>query len=290
MEHSFSPLIHNAAFQEIGYNGVYLPFPIKNLTGLKYSLRQLRVQGLSVTIPHKIRIRRIVDKIHPLALKTGSVNTIVWNEAGLLEGFNTDGLGAIQAIREFGFDLANKKVLIIGSGGSARSIAFALLESGISGMGILSRNRMAANVLLRSLRLQKPKMDTNLLLMQKHSKKTPIIAVRQRATNRFLKEPSQLEDYHLIINTTPLGMRNHSEGETPLGARFLHKSQIVFDIVYNPQRTKFIQEAQKKKLDVIYGYKMLLYQGALQFRLFTGLEPPAECMENVLVNYLSFEK
>ena len=167
LDHSFSPAIHNAAFQKLGYNGIYFPFVIKKLTGLKHSIRQLKIQGLSVTIPHKIRIRKIIDKIDPLALKIGSLNTIIWNEAGLLEGFNTDGMGAVRSIQEFGFDLSGKKVLIIGSGGSARSIAFALLEAGVHKIALLARNGISANVLLRSLQLQKPKVDTSLLLILK---------------------------------------------------------------------------------------------------------------------------
>ena len=110
-------------------------------------------------------------KSDPLALKIGALNTIIWNKAGLLEGFNTDGIGAVQSIQKFGLELLNKKVLIIGVGGSARAIAFALLEVGIHKIGILARNRIAAHVLLRSLRLQKPRIDTDLFLMQRNTTK-----------------------------------------------------------------------------------------------------------------------
>ncbi len=281
LKHSFSPAMHNGAFQDAHYNGIYLPFPIKNLTGFKHAMHKFNIQGLSVTIPHKIRIRRIVDKMDPLALKIGALNTIIWNKSGLLEGFNTDGMGAVQSIQEFGFTLFNKKVLIIGVGGSARAIAFSLLEVGVHKIGVLARNRIVANVLLRSLRLQKPRIDTELLLMKKNT--TTFIGGRQKVPVKVLKEASQLEDYDLIINTTPIGMQGYGEGESPLAKSFLHKKQVIFDIIYNPQKTKLICDAENKKLDVIYGYKMLLYQGVLQFKIFTGLEPNIKLMEEILL-------
>jgi len=108
--HTLSPLMHNTAFMETGIDAVYLAFPMKNIINLKYSMRQFGVHGLSVTIPHKINIKRSVEKIDPMAVQIGSVNTVMWDKKGLLYGCNTDGDGALDAIVKNGCDVKGKKV------------------------------------------------------------------------------------------------------------------------------------------------------------------------------------
>ena len=281
--HSFSPEIHNVAFHETGYNGVYLAFPMRYLAGLKYSMKHLGITGLSVTIPHKIRIRRILDKIEPDALRIGSVNTVKRNEAGLLEGYNTDGMGALKAIQQFGLNLAGKKVLIIGTGGSARAICFSLLKEGVAEMALLSRSKKKALSLARSLAVNKHRIKISLFLFPQNKLKKVKRASRKVS---ILKEPEQIQEFDLIIQTTPVGMTGHLENLSPLEEKFLHKEQILFDIVYNPQETPLIKMGRKKKLEVIYGYKMLLHQAAEQFRIFTQLDPPEESMEKALLKAL----
>ena len=153
--HTFSPAMHNAAFKAEKINAVYLAFAVKNLINLKTSLKKLKIQGLSITIPHKIKINRILDKISPLAVQIGSVNTIYWNKEGLLEGHNTDGIGAIEAIKETRFNINKKNILIIGTGGSARAIAMSLLYENPQKIGILSRNINNSEKLIKNLKLVK---------------------------------------------------------------------------------------------------------------------------------------
>lgn len=286
--HTFSPAMHNAAYESRKINAVYLAFPVKNLIQLKYSMRQWNIRGLSVTIPYKISIRRLLDRIDPLALQIGSVNTILWGKTGLLEGYNTDGPGAIMALRKSQVPIAGKKVLIIGSGGSARSIAFALAQEKPAEIGIMARNPMMAMQLARNLTLNRKNPKVNLLFTEKkQSLQNSLLELipqsgRQWNSLRY-NDPEMLSEYDLIINTTPMGMKGSASAATsPLSAAELSKHQTVFDIVYNPAQTPLLKTAKAKKCNIVLGYKMLLYQGVLQFELFTGKTAPIEAMEKAL--------
>lgn len=286
--HTFSPAMHNAAFEATGFNGVYLAFPVKNLIRLKHSIRQLDIKGLSVTIPYKIRVRKILDNQDPLALQIGSVNTLLWDKRGLLTGHNTDGLGALRAIADSGYELKDKKVLILGSGGSARAIAFSLLKENPAGISIATRNPRTGRNLIRSLAVIKKRPTLELLLTDSRppkKKRGPRKGVPHihRYEVKLLKTDTNISDYDLIINTTPMGMSGHpAENLSFLQADDIHSHQVCFDIVYNPIMTPLLKMARKKKASIITGEKMLLYQGALQFEMFTGLTAPVEIMDKVL--------
>ncbi len=287
--HTFSPAMHNAAYENRKINAVYLAFPVKNLIQLKYSMRQWNIRGLSVTIPYKISIRRLLDRIDPLALQIGSVNTILWGKTGLLEGYNTDGPGAIMALKKSQVPIAGKKVLIIGSGGSARSIAFALAQEKPAEIGIMARNPMMSMQLARNLTLNRKNPKVNLLFTEKkQTLQNSLLELipqsgRQWTSLRY-NDPDMLKAYDLIINTTPMGMKGStSAAASPLSAAELSKHQTVFDIVYNPAQTPLLKTAKAKKCEIVLGYKMLLYQGVLQFELFTGKTAPVKAMEKALV-------
>ncbi|MBV6493715.1 MAG: Shikimate dehydrogenase (NADP(+)) [Turneriella sp.] len=287
--HTFSPALHNAAFDAKKINAVYLPFPLKSLIGLKSSMRQLNIRGLSVTIPHKITVRRILEQIDSLALQIGSVNTILWGKTGLLEGYNTDGPGAIMALKKSHVVLSGKKILILGSGGSSRAIAFALTREKPAELAILSRNASMAMQLARNLTLQKENPQVTLLMRDKHggerTKLSDFMPQRGRKWKSLRYDnPAMLHEYDLVINTTPIGMRGTAEqNQSPLNANELNAKQTVFDIVYNPAQTPLLRLAQKKGCEIILGYKMLLYQAVLQFELFTGQSAPIQAMEKALV-------
>ncbi len=286
--HTFSPAMHNAAFQAAGVNAVYLAFPIKHLLQLKFFMKQFGIRGLSVTIPHKIKVRRLLDQIDPLALQIGSVNTIFWNNDGLLIGYNTDGPGAIRAIQETGFDLKGKKVLIIGSGGSARAIAFSVARENPQRLGILARNRHMLTHLAKNIRVMKNAPPIELIEFPGERAGMEPLIKPWRWSRKTLLSPADTEEYDLIIQTTPMGMSGHPEADnTPLSADYLFKHQTVFDIVYNPKITPLLSLAKKKKCTLVYGYKMLLHQGALQFELFTGRQPNLTVMEKALLKVMS---
>jgi shikimate 5-dehydrogenase len=289
LSHTFSPAMHNAAFAARKINAVYLAFPLKNLIQLKYSMKQWNIQGLSVTIPYKISIRRLLDRIDPLALQIGSVNTVVWGKTGLLEGYNTDGPGAMMALRKSKVSLAGKKILVIGSGGSARSIAFALTREKPAEIGILARNPMMAMQLARNLTLnsENPKVTLHLQPQGKSLQKS-LVDLMPQSGRKWLSQPyaapEELHPYDIVINTTPMGMKGSvSASESPLKSAELAKHQTIFDIVYNPAETPLIRLAKKRGCQIVLGYKMLMYQGVLQFELFTGKPAPVKDMEKALL-------
>jgi shikimate 5-dehydrogenase len=292
LSHTFSPAMHNAGFAARGINAVYLAFPLHNLTHLKYSMNQWSIQGLSVTIPYKISIRRLLDRIDPLALQIGSVNTIRWGKDGLLEGYNTDGPGAIMALKQEKVPLKGKKVLVIGSGGSARSIGFALAQEKPAQIGIMARNEMMARQLARNLTLngETSNIAVHVRGENQHPQKSLAGLKPQRGrkwTSQPLPDTDELAAYDLIINTTPMGMKgSDSAALSPLSPHELHRHQTVFDIVYNPAHTPLLKHAKKRGCGIVLGYKMLLYQGVLQFELFTGKKAPVKEMEKALVTQI----
>lgn len=291
--HSISPAMHNAAMQELGINAVYLAFPMKSIIQLKYTLNQLGIRGISVTIPHKIRIRRMLDKIDPLALQIGSVNTVVRSKANLWAGFNTDGPGALRAITYSGFSLEGKNVLLLGSGGSARAIGLSLAREKIKTLGIVARNKravvnVARNINMVNGEISNKRIPIDIFLMSEKSSDTIIKSPNWKMLP--LKEKEQLEKYDLVIHTSPVGMQGHKDAKgTMIDANFLPKHSLVFDIVYNPAMTPLLKAAKKRKLEILHGYTMLLQQGVLQFELFHNKPAPVKVMEKALLRELNLK-
>lgn len=294
LSHTYSPLIHNAAFQASGYNGIYLVFPIKNLIQLKFSMRQMSISGLSVTIPHKIGVKRFLDAMDPLAIQIGSVNTIVM-EKNIYKGYNTDALGAIEALKNAGIALQNKKILVVGSGGSARSIVFGLYREKPSKITILARNKMKAKKIIHNL--SDLIVDTDLEIMHmkgvfSDESSNQNFKIRERKNYRgilysTLNHPEQIHCFDIIIQTTPMGMKNHPlENDSIFSSEYIKSNQVLFDIVYNPSYTPLVKLARRKKLEIVYGYKMLLFQAAAQYELFTRQKAPIDVMEKALLKEL----
>ncbi|MBI3394312.1 MAG: shikimate dehydrogenase, partial [Spirochaetia bacterium] len=248
--HSLSPLLHNAAMRFRRFNGVYVPFDVeKPDKSLKKALIALGIKGLSVTIPHKGWAAAAADEADALSRHCGAANTLVLKEEKLI-AYNTDGPGAVRALKEKAGTVSGKRVLILGYGGSAAGIAHALLlnekprEILIAGRNKSKRRKFARE------------------LTEAHGGATQIRDVDV--------EKHDPESVDFIINTTPLGMKGQS-AELPIPDAFLKERHIVFDIVYNPPRTPLLQAAQRRGAKTIPGYLMLLYQAALQFELFTGM-------------------
>lgn len=267
LAHTFSPAMHNAAFAAKGINAVYLAFSTATLKGFKTAMNTWNLRGLSVTIPHKINVQKHLDRIEPLAQQIGAVNTIYRDSQNLCIGTNTDGRGAVRALEESGISLSEKKIIILGAGGAARSIAISLMDCGISSLTLSGRNRAGMNAI--KTRCQKVGES---------------IPIKIHETS-LLKGPTlDIAAFDVVIQTTPLGMQGSGfENEIPHGAQGLLKNQIVFDIVYNPTETPFLRIAKKRGCHTVLGYKMLLYQGTQQFELFTNLEAPIKAMEKALL-------
>lgn len=258
VRHSLSPAMHNAAFSHTGMNAVYLAFEPHTIEEGINAFRSLGMKGASVTIPFKVDVMKYCDSISHLAGSIGAVNTLV-NRNGTIEGYNTDGFGAILALKKSGIGISGSHALVIGNGGSARAIAFTLLSEGC-GVTIAGRNPDRFTPLTDDL----SRSGT---------------AVRGHVIGELT--PGFTETFGVIINTTPIGMEPDT-AQLPMPEELLHSGQAVFDIVYAPEETSFIKAAKKRGCRTIPGKEMLLYQGVRQFELWTGTKGPAEIMRAAL--------
>jgi shikimate dehydrogenase len=265
--HSLSPDIHNAAFRHLGLDWVYTAFRVENLAPAIAGVRALGIRGVSITIPHKVAALPLLDSMEETAAKIGAVNTIV-NAGGRLHGINTDGAGALRALTGAGHDPAGASVLILGSGGAARAIAFTLAVH-------------AAPARLAIAGIVPGELAT---LCADIAAATPVSPVPVAMTAATLREA--VAGARIIINCTPLGMHPQAEA-SPLPAELLGSGQVVFDIVYNPLMTRLLKDARARGAAVICGIEMFLNQACLQFEHWTGLPAPAEVMREVLMKKFS---
>jgi shikimate dehydrogenase len=268
IEHSLSPAIHNAAFQKLGLNFVYLAFRVEAIGDAMKGLRALgNFRGASVTIPHKVAAVPLLDAIEPTARHIGAINTIV-AAGGALTGYNTDAIGALRALREGGVELKGRQVVILGSGGAARAIAFALgTETGIERLTILGIDSQERTALARDLQ-----------------SKTGMTVQESLLDEEALQK--MLPDTHVLIHCTPMGM-SPKVNETAVPAALLHTGLTVMDIVYNPRDTQLLKDAKARGCRTIPGLEMFLYQAAAQFELWTNQAAPAEVMRTVLESRFS---
>lgn len=249
VRHSLGPVMHNTAFQSKGVNAVYLAFETTDIEGAIRGMKALGIRGMSVTIPHKTGVIPYLDDLDPLAEKIGAVNTIV-NSEGCLIGYNTDATGALKALEEK-IDLDDLHCLIVGAGGAARSIGIALKEKGVS-LAITNRSLSRGKRLADRL-------------------SCPFVPLGEMESIR----PD------LLIQTTPVGMTPEA-GICPVPENVLRKGMVVMDVIYNPPQTRLLDLAKAKGCVTISGLTMFLYQGAEQFRLWTGLDPPLGLMRKVM--------
>ncbi len=253
VSHSLSPVMHNAAFAELGENSVYLPFPVLDLEAGMQGLKAIGVKGVSVTIPYKEAVIPLLDAIEDVARQIGAVNTVEIKDVGgkkHLCGSNTDWLGACRALSEK-VQLRGARVVLLGAGGSARAIGFGLLQQGAQ-VVLSSRTESRGRALAADLGcLWCPLADAGTL------------------------------QGDVLINATSVGMQPQSD-VSPVPAAILSRFQVVMDIVYAPLATRLLMEAEAAGCQVINGLEMLLYQGGAQFELWTGKTAPVELMRQKL--------
>ena len=262
VEHSFSPPMHNSAFKKLGMDYVYTAFDVdpNNLKEAIGGARALNIKGFNVTIPHKIEVMKYLAEIDEIASLIGAVNTIDFKD---LKGYNTDGIGAIKAIGEV-TNVKNKNIVIVGAGGASRAISFYLAKYGADSLTILNRNvdkaqGLASDVLSSGL----------------------IDDVESNSIDSM-----DLTDMDILINTTPVGMHPNVDDAPIALAGDMHEDLVVFDAVYNPNETRLLKEAIKAGAKPVYGIKMLLYQGAESFEIWTGKKAPIDAMEEALIKTL----
>jgi len=253
VSHSLSPVMHNRALSDVGYNGVYLAFRVKDIGEAVSGIKALDIKGASITIPHKVSVIPFLDELDDTAEKIGAVNTII-NRQGVLTGYNSDCLGAVKAISEK-TAIKDKDAVIIGAGGAARAIGFGIISEG-GRVTVLNRTVGKGEKLARDLGSEFQHIS--------NLKKTKC---------------------QILINTTPVGMIPDTDA-MPVKSDDLEKSMVVMDIIYNPLKTRLIKEAENIGCMTIDGISMFVYQGAFQFELWTGKKAPVEVMKKAVLNAL----
>ncbi len=254
IEHSLSPVMHNAVFNAMNIDAVYLSLKVES-SNLKDVVEKLRyyTKGFNVTIPHKVAIIEYIDMLDDSALTVNAVNTVS-NSNGILKGYNTDYHGFIMPIKRRGINLKGKSVLLLGAGGAARAVVAALAEEGIARLIIANRSIK----------------NTESILGYTSHKGIECKAVTLDDVSRY--------SYHsdLIVNATPLGMLSY--GKIPLTSKDISSSSIVYDLVYNPIETELIKVAKASGALIIYGYEMLVEQGAKALEIWLDMDAPRDIM------------
>lgn len=263
ISHSASPAMQNAAFKALRLQGIYLPFEISpdELQKAVESIRFLHFTGINVTIPYKEKVIEWMDELNEGARLVGAVNTIHY-ENGKLVGYNTDAPGFLESLkRELKFEAKGKNIFLIGAGGAARAVVWALIKSGISSMTIVDKINDKAEGLAGSF-----------------SSKCPIRAIPYDSDwQTFVKNTD------LLINASPVGMKDSDD--TPIDLGLLHQKMAIYDLIYN-KHTKLVKTARRKNLKACSGLGMLLYQGVLAFEIWTGQKAPVGVMRKALMKHL----
>ena len=268
VHHSLSPAIHNAAFQHLGLNYVYLAFSVEDIAHAIRGIRALgNVKGCSITIPHKVSAMAHLDTIDPAAQHIGAVNTIV-KSGQTLAGSNTDVSGALRALTQAEVALKEQQVVVLGSGGAARAVAFGLaMHTPIAALTLLAMDDTERQRLAGDLRAH------TTCAIHDH----PLTADMLQAA---------LPQAHLMIHCTPVGMDPHPN-DTCVPGRLLHPDLTVMDIVYNPLDTRLLKEARHAGCRTIRGMEMFLHQAAAQFELWTAHPAPLSVMRQIMESRFS---
>ena len=265
ISHSLSPIIHNAGLRELGLENEFsyerMEVDTDGLLEFMGKVRAGEIHGASVTMPNKISILHFMDDLTKEAKSIGAVNT-VYLDYDRITGHNTDGGGFLKALEEEDVSLAEKRMILLGAGGSARSIAMSLAGSGISALTIVNRTLTRAEELTR-------------MISASFDVKTSIAGFEELA--------GVVKEADIIVNTIP-GVEN---GTPLLSAEDIPSGIVVNDIVYKALNTPLMGEAEKAGARVIPGTGMLLHQAAEQFELFTGHEAPVRAMREALMEALN---
>ena len=265
--YTVSPLMHNAAFEKLGLNYLYVPFTVKreDLQNAIKGLKALNIRGFNIGMPHKMGVIPLLDKMDEMAAKIGAVNTVV-NDDGILTGYNTDAIGCLNALLEKGIEPKGKNAVIIGAGGASKSISFILADRGAN-LTIINRTlskaiEIAANI----TKYYQVKIETLQLNEENLA--------------------SALKNADILLNTTKVGVVPNVD-ETAVPSSLLRPDLAVFDAVYNPIKTRLLREAEETGAIIIEGANMLLAQGAVGFEKWTGIEAPVDLMREVVVKGLT---
>lgn len=268
VEHTMSPVMHNAAFRQTGLDYFYVPFKVKQgeLAKAMEGVRALNIRGLNVTIPHKVAVIQFLDKLDQLAEKIGAVNTIV-NDDGVLTGYNTDGAGFLQALLERKIEPQGKNIVILGAGGASRAISFFLADRGAH---LVILNRLLELDWAKELASR---------ISQIFNKEVEALELNRENLAGALGKAN------ILVNATSVGMTPNID-QTLVTSDLLKPDLIVVDIIYNPIKTRLLREAEAAGAKTINGLDMLVWQGALAFEKWTGVKAPVKLMREETIKVL----
>jgi shikimate dehydrogenase len=257
--HSFSPQMHNAVLRKMELDMVYVPLEVdpKDLADVINGMRGMNFIGANVTIPHKQDAAKLMDEVSPESKIMGVVNTIV-NREGKLWGTTTDPKGFLASLAFEGVSMENKNILILGTGGTARTIAFALFIEG-----------KARDISMAGRRPQKAR-EIAAEIKDSFNKELRVLDLNDRDAMT-----AQIKSTQLIVNATSVGMHPDVE-ESPLDPALLHEDLVVYDTVYNPRITRLMSQAEEKGCKTVSGLGMLVCQGWESFKIWTGTKPPVD--------------
>lgn len=255
VEHTLSPIMHNAAFQNLGLDMCYVPFMVlpEALPDAVMAIRSLNMLGVNITVPHKEKVIPLLDRVNEEASFIGAVNTVT-NTEGILTGYNTDGRGFLSSLTEEGISIEGKNIIIIGAGGASRAISYYLSEMA-SALSLLDTDRPKAQKLVN---------DLNLI----------------RSNVRLLIDVENTIRPDIVINATPLGLK--PDDPLPFNPDLITSDMVICNLVY--KKTGLLKEAELRGAKIIEGSGMLLWQGVLAFELWTGVKPPVAIMRDMLLS------
>lgn len=256
VQHSLSPLMHNAAFEYLELDYCYVAFPVKpDLLGDAIKgIKAMDIRGVNVTVPHKENVIPFLDKVDGEASFIGAVNTIL-NSGGKLTGYNTDGRGFMESLAESGISASGKTILIVGAGGACRAIGYYL-------------SRAAEKIFINDI---------------DRSKLERLVADLNALNGNVNAHPdlNRLDGIDILINATPVGIKDNDP--CPVNAASISKEMIVCDLIY--KKTPLLEAASAKGCKTLNGLGMLLHQGALSFEIWTGVKPPVNIMRNAIAGW-----
>ncbi|MFU8688631.1 shikimate dehydrogenase [Rossellomorea sp. FS2] len=262
--HSMSPVMHQAALDDAGLEGTYMKFHVTPdaLPQAIGGIRALGIRGVNITVPHKVAVMELLDRIDPLAEAIGAVNTIV-NDDGVLTGYNTDGPGYVEGLQKaLVGDVTNKSVLMLGAGGAAKAIFYSLASIGVTHIDIANRTEARAADMIAACPFA---ISSSYIPMDEAGE----------AVNR----------YDIIIQTTSIGM-SPEVGHSPLAFDSVKDGSLFSDIIYNPLETAIMKRARELGAQTQNGLEMFVHQGALAFEKWTGVIPDTETMKKIVLKQL----
>jgi shikimate dehydrogenase len=259
IDHSLSPNIHNAAFKALGLDCTYIAYriPRGELKAGIESLKQIKISGFNVTIPHKIEMMKLLDESSQECKIIGAVNTVS-NLDGKLVGYNTDIDGFLEPIKKRNIQTSGQDVLLVGSGGAARAIVAGFAKEKARKITIANRTKEKAQEIVKF---------------------ASSLGVESDFVS--LDEAGQIAGkYKFVINATSVGLKNEP---SPISTSTINSNNVVYDIVYMPMNTDLITQSKKNSATVIYGYEMLLGQAALAFEIWHKIKAPHDAMKKALL-------